>query len=107
FIDTADAYGPNVSEELIAAALAPYDGVVVATKAGLTRSGPGVWNSDGRPEYRREALEGSLRRLCVEQIALYQFHRPDPYGPFEESLGFFVEGQQAGQIRHLGLPNAT
>jgi pyridoxine 4-dehydrogenase len=107
FIDTADAYGPNVSEELIAAALAPYDGVVVATKAGLTRSGPGVWNADGHPEYLREALEGSLRRLGVEQIDLYQFHRPDPNVPFEESLGFFVEAQQAGKIRHIGLSNVT
>jgi pyridoxine 4-dehydrogenase len=107
FIDTADAYGPDVSEELIASALAPYDGVVIATKGGLTRSGPGVWNADGRPEHLRAALEGSLRRLGVERIDLYQFHRPDPEVPFEESLGFFVEARQAGKIRHIGLSNVT
>ncbi len=108
FIDTADSYGPNVSEELIAEALAPYDhGVVVATKAGLTRSGPGVWNADGRPEHLRAALDGSLRRLRREQIDLYQLHRPDPTVPFEDSLGVFVEAQQAGKIRHIGLSNVT
>jgi pyridoxine 4-dehydrogenase len=107
FIDTADAYGPNVSEELIAQALAPYDGIVVATKAGLTRSGPGVWNPDGRPEYLRGALEGSLRRLRCEQIALWQFHRPDPAVPFAESLGVFVEAREAGKVRHIGLSNVT
>jgi len=107
FIDTADSYGPNVSEELIAEALAPYEGVVVATKAGLTRSGPGVWTPDGRPEYLRAALEGSLRRLRRDQIDLYQFHRPDPAVPFEESLGAFVEARQAGKIRHIGLSNVT
>ena len=107
FIDTADAYGPDVSEELIAQALAPYDGVVVATKAGLTRSGPGAWSPDGRPEHIRAALEGSLRRLRLEQIDLYQFHRPDPAVAFEESLGAFVEAKQAGKIRHIGLSNVT
>jgi len=107
FIDTADSYGPNVSEELIAAALAPYDGVVVATKAGLTRSGPGRWSPDGRPEYLRAALDGSLRRLRLEQIDLYQFHRPDPAVPFAESLGFFIEARAAGKIRHIGLSNVT
>jgi aryl-alcohol dehydrogenase-like predicted oxidoreductase len=107
FIDTADAYGPDVSEELIAQALAPYDGVVVATKAGLTRSGPGVWSPDGRPEHIRSALEGSLRRLRVDHIDLYQFHRPDPAVAFEESLGAFVEAKQAGKIRHIGLSNVT
>jgi pyridoxine 4-dehydrogenase len=107
FIDTADSYGPNVSEELIAQALAPYDGVVVATKAGLTRSGPGVWEPDGSPEHLRAALEGSLRRLGVDQIDLYQLHRPDPKVPFEESLGVFVEAQRAGKVRHIGLSNVT
>jgi len=107
FIDTADSYGPNVSEELIAQALAPYDGVIVATKAGLVRPGPGVWNADGRPEHLREALEGSLRRLRVDQIDLYQFHRPDPDVPFEESLGAFVEAKRAGKIRHIGLSNVS
>jgi pyridoxine 4-dehydrogenase len=107
FIDTADSYGPNVSEELIASALAPYDGVVVATKGGLTRSGPGAWGVDGRPERLRAALEGSLRRLAVEQIDLYQFHRPDAAVPLEDSLGTFVEAQRAGKIRHIGLSNVT
>jgi aryl-alcohol dehydrogenase-like predicted oxidoreductase len=107
FIDTADSYGPNVSEELIAQALAPYDGVIVATKAGLVRPGPGVWNADGRPEHLREALEGSLRRLRRDQIDLYQFHRPDPDVPFEESLGTFVEAKRAGKIRHIGLSNVS
>jgi aryl-alcohol dehydrogenase-like predicted oxidoreductase len=107
FIDTADSYGPNVSEELIATALAPYDGVVVATKGGLTRSGPGAWGVDGRPERLRAALEGSLRRLAVERIDLYQLHRPDPAVPFEDSLGVLVEAQQAGKIRHIGLSNVT
>ena len=107
FIDTADSYGPNVSEELIAQALAPYDGVIVATKAGLVRPGPGVWNADGRPEHLREALEGSLRRLRRDQIDLYQFHRPDPDVPFEESLGTFVEAKRAGKIRHIGLSEVT
>jgi aryl-alcohol dehydrogenase-like predicted oxidoreductase len=107
FIDTADSYGPHVSEELIATALAPYDGVVVATKGGLTRSGPGAWGVDGRPERLRAALEGSLRRLAVERIDLYQLHRPDPAVPFEDSLGVLVEAQQAGKIRHIGLSNVT
>jgi len=107
FIDTADSYGPNVSEELIATALAPYEGVVVATKGGLTRSGPGGWGVDGRPERLRAALEGSLRRLAVERIDLYQLHRPDPDVPFEDSLGVLVEAQQAGKIRHIGLSNVT
>jgi len=107
FVDTADSYGPNVSEELIAAALAPYDGVVVATKGGLTRSGPGRWAPDGRPEHLREALEGSLRRLAVDRIDLYQLHRPDPKVPFEDSVGTLVEAQQAGKIRHIGLSNVT
>jgi pyridoxine 4-dehydrogenase len=107
FIDTADSYGPHVSEELIATALAPYDGVVVATKGGLTRSGPGAWGVDGRPERLRAALEGSLRRLAVERIDLYQLHRPDPAVPLEDSLGVLVEAQQAGKIRHIGLSNVT
>jgi pyridoxine 4-dehydrogenase len=107
FIDTADSYGPNVSEELIAQALSPYEGIVVATKAGLTRGGPGQWSPDGRPEHIREALEGSLKRLRVDCIDLYQFHRPDPAVPFAESLGPFVEAQQAGKVRHLGLSNVS
>jgi len=107
FFDTADAYGPNVSEELIAEALAPYDGLVIATKGGLTRSGPGVWHADGRPEHLRGALEGSLRRLKLERIDLYQLHRPDPEVPFEESLGALVEAREQGKIRHIGLSNVS
>jgi pyridoxine 4-dehydrogenase len=107
FIDTADSYGPNVSEELIAEALAPYEGVVVATKAGLTRAGPGAWSPDGRPEHIASALEGSLARLKVERIDLYQFHRPDPAVPFAESIGAFAEAQQAGKVRHIGLSNVS
>jgi aryl-alcohol dehydrogenase-like predicted oxidoreductase len=107
FIDTADSYGPNVSEELIAQALAPYDGIVVATKGGLVRPGPGVWHADGRPEHLREALEGSLRRLRLERIDLYQFHRPDPEVPFEESLGVLVDARAEGKIGHIGLSNVS
>ena len=107
FIDTADSYGPNVSEELIAQALAPYDGIVVETKGGLVRPGPGVWHADGRPEHLREALEGSLRRLRLERIDLYQFHRPDPEVPFEESLGALVDARAQGKIGHIGLSNVS
>src|SRR5579859_4187245 len=107
-IDTADAYGPNVSEELIAEALYPYpDGLVIATKGGLVRSGPDQWSPDGRPEHLREAIEGSLRRLRVDQIDLYQFHRPDPNVPFEESVGTFADLQKEGKVRHVGLSNVT
>jgi pyridoxine 4-dehydrogenase len=108
FIDTADSYGPVVSEQLIAEALAPYpDGLVVATKGGLLRDGPGQWRPDGRPEHLREAAEGSLKRLGVEQITLYQFHRPDPAVPFDESLGELVALRDEGKIRHIGLSNVT
>ncbi|MBV9951214.1 MAG: aldo/keto reductase [Acidimicrobiia bacterium] len=106
FIDTADSYGPDVSEELIAEALSPYpDDVVIATKGGLLRDGPGLWRPDGRPEHLREACEGSLRRLGVEQIDVYQFHRPDPEVPFEESVGTLVELHDEGKIAHIGLSN--
>ncbi|HLW94624.1 MAG TPA: aldo/keto reductase [Solirubrobacteraceae bacterium] len=107
FIDTADSYGPNVSEELIARALHPYDGLVIATKAGFTRSGPGSWTRDGRPEHIREALDGSLRRLGVEAIDVYQFHWPDPAVAFEESLGPFIEARAQGKVRHIGLSNVS
>jgi len=108
FIDTADAYGPDVSEELIAEALSPYpDDLVVATKGGLVRPGPGRWPADGRPEHLREACEGSLRRLRLEQIPLYQLHRPDPRVPLEESVGALVELREQGKIRHIGLSNVT
>jgi pyridoxine 4-dehydrogenase len=106
FIDTADSYGPNVSEELIAEALYPYpDDLVIATKAGLTRSGPNRWAPNGRPEHIIEACEGSLRRLKLEQIPLYQFHRPDPKVPFEDSVATLVSLKEQGKIRHIGLSN--
>jgi pyridoxine 4-dehydrogenase len=108
FIDTADSYGPDVSEALIGEALAPYaDDVVIATKGGLVRPGPGNWVPDGRPEHLREACEGSLRRLRLEQIPLYQFHRPDPKVPLEDSIGALVELKAAGKIRHIGLSNVN
>ena len=108
FIDTADSYGPEVSERLIAETLYPYpEELVIATKGGLLRPGPGQWEPDGRPEHLRAACEGSLRRLRVDQIDLYQFHRPDPNVPFEESVGALVELKNEGKIRHLGLSNVT
>ncbi len=106
FIDTADSYGPEVSEELIADALHPYpEGLVIATKAGLLRPGPGRWDPDGRPEHIRSACEGSMKRLQVDHIDLYQFHRPDPKVPLEESMGAMVELQQEGKVRHVGVSN--
>jgi len=106
FIDTADSYGPSVSEELIAETLHPYpDDLVIATKGGLVRPGPGRWEPDGRPEHLREACEGSLRRLKLEQIPLYQFHRPDGKVPLAESIGMLVELKQEGKIRHIGVSN--
>jgi pyridoxine 4-dehydrogenase len=108
FIDTADSYGPFVSEDLIAEALHPYpESLVIATKGGLTRSGPGVWEAVGRPEYLRQCVEMSLRRLRLERIDLYQFHRVDPQVPIEESVGALKELQDQGKIRHLGLSNVT
>ena len=106
FIDTADAYGPDVSEELIAETLRPYaDDLVIATKGGLVRPGPGRWEADGRPEHLREACEGSLRRLKLDQILLYQFHRPDAKVPLAESIGALVELKQEGKVRHIGVSN--
>jgi pyridoxine 4-dehydrogenase len=106
FIDTADAYGPEVSENLIAETLYPYpDDLVIATKGGLTRPGPGRWEPDGRPEHLRRACEGSLRRLCLDQIPLYQFHRPDPKVPIAESIGALAELKDEGKIRHVGVSN--
>lgn len=108
FIDTADSYGPEVSERLIAETLYPYpEDLVIATKGGLTRPGPGVWEPDGRPEHLRAACEGSLKRLRVDHIDVYQFHRPDPKVPFEESVGALAELKGAGKIRHIGLSNVS
>jgi pyridoxine 4-dehydrogenase len=104
FIDTADSYGPDVSEQLIGEALAPYaKGVVIATKAGLTRQGPNQWLPVGRPEYLVQQIEMSLRRLKLERIDLWQLHRIDPKVPVEESLGAIKQLQKQGKIRHVGL----
>ncbi len=106
FIDTADSYGPDVSEELIAEALFPYpEDLVIATKGGLVRPGPNRWNADGRPDHLVEACEGSLRKLRLEQIPLYQLHRPDPKVPLEDSVGTLIELKEQGKIRHIGLSN--
>jgi aryl-alcohol dehydrogenase-like predicted oxidoreductase len=106
FIDTADSYGPDVSEELIAEALHPYPGgLVIATKGGLTRSGPSQWERDGRPEHLREACEGSLRRLRVERIDVYQLHAVDPEVPLEESVGTLAELRDEGKVGHVGVSN--
>lgn len=108
FIDTADSYGPEVSEELIAEALYPYpQGLVIGTKGGLLRTGPGQWPIDGRPEHLREALEASLRRLRVDRIDIYQFHRPDPKVPLEDSIGEIAKMQAEGKIHHVGISNVT
>lgn len=107
-IDTADSYGPEVSERLIAEALYPYpDELVIATKGGLLRPGPGQWVPDGRPEHLREACEGSLRRLRVDEIDVYQLHRPDPNVPYEESVGALLELKDEGKIRHIGVSNVS
>jgi aryl-alcohol dehydrogenase-like predicted oxidoreductase len=106
FIDTADSYGPAVSEELIAEALHPYpDDLVIATKGGLERTGPNQWPVNGRPEHIKQVCDESLRRLRLEQIPLYQQHRPDPAVPYEETIGAFVELKEQGKIRHVGLSN--
>ena len=107
-IDTADAYGPEISELLIAQALYPYpEGLVIATKGGLIRPGPGQWVPDGRPEHLKQAVDGSLKRLRLERIDLYQLHRLDPKVPLEESLGALKEMRDAGKIRHVGLSNVS
>src|SRR6184192_1597744 len=107
FIDTADAYGPEVSEELIAEALHPYpEDLVIATKGGLTRAGPGRWDADCRPERLKRCCEGSLRRLRVDRIDLYQLHTVDPKVPYAESIGALAELRQEGKIRHVGISNA-
>jgi pyridoxine 4-dehydrogenase len=107
-LDTADSYGPEVSESLIAEALYPYPkDLVIATKGGLLRTGPNQWPQDGRPAHLREALEGSLRRLRLDRIDVYQFHRPDPKVPFEDSVGELAKMRKEGKIRHVGLSNVT
>jgi pyridoxine 4-dehydrogenase len=108
FIDTADAYGPYVSEQLIGDTLAPYPaGVVIATKCGLIRPSAGVWDMDGRPEHIREAIEGSLKRLKLDCIDLYQLHRIDPKVPVTETIGALKELQQQGKIKHIGLSEVS
>ena len=108
FIDTADSYGPDVSETLIAEAFHPYpDDLVIATKGGLVRPGPNRWEADGRPEHLREACEGSLRRLRLDRIPLYQFHRPDRRVPLADSLGTLVQLKDEGKIRHIGISNVS
>jgi pyridoxine 4-dehydrogenase len=107
-VDTADSYGPDVSENLIAEALHPYpEGLVIATKGGLRRTGPGQWPRDARPERLKECCEGSLRRLRLERIDLYQLHSPDRRVPLEESLGALKELQDEGKILHIGISNVS
>src|SRR5919204_2389127 len=107
-IDTADSYGPDVSEELIAEALYPYpEDLLIATKGGLIRTGPGRWPRDGRPEHLREACEGSLKRLRLEAIDLYQHHSPDKRVPYERSIAALKELQEEGKIRHIGVSNVS
>lgn len=107
FIDTADSYGPHVAEELIAEALHPYPGVVIATKGGLERPGPDRWVENGRPEYLRRQLEGSLQRLKLDRIDLWQLHRIDPKVPADEQFGVMRDFQREGLVRHLGLSEAS
>ncbi len=107
-IDTADSYGPEVAERLIGEALAPYpDDLVVATKGGLVRGGPGDWSADCRPEHLKEACEGSLRRLRVDRIDLYQLHTVDSEVPLAESVGALAELREEGKVRHVGLSNVN
>jgi aryl-alcohol dehydrogenase-like predicted oxidoreductase len=108
FIDTADSYGPEVSEMLIAKALYPYPaGLVIASKGGLTRPGPGYWDVDCRPEHLRQACTGSLRRLRLDQIDLYQLHSVDHRVPIEDSVGALVDLQREGKIRYIGVSNVS
>jgi pyridoxine 4-dehydrogenase len=108
FIDTADSYGPNISEELIAEALYPYPkGLVIGTKGGLLRTGPGEWPINAHPNHLKRALEGSLTRLKLDSIDLYQLHRIDPQTPFENTLEFLQDAQEKGLIKHIGLSEVT
>jgi len=106
-IDTADSYGPAVSEELIAEVLHPYEGITIATKGGLERTGPGEWPRNGHPDHLKQACEGSLRRLRVERIDLYQLHSPDDDVPYEESVGAMKELQDEDKVRHVGISNVS
>jgi aryl-alcohol dehydrogenase-like predicted oxidoreductase len=106
-IDTADSYGPEVSEELIAEVLHPYEGMTIATKGGLERTGPGEWPRNGHPDHLKQACEGSLRRLRVEQIDIYQLHSPDDEVPYEESVGAMKQLQDEGKVRHVGISNVS
>jgi len=108
FFDTADSYGPHASESFIAETLYPYpEGFVIGTKGGILRPSRRRWDPDGRPEHLRRALDGSLKRLRLERIDLYQLHAPDPQVPFADSVGVLAEAQRTGKIRHLGLSNVS
>jgi pyridoxine 4-dehydrogenase len=107
FIDTADAYGPEVSENLIHEALAPYEGLVIATKGGMVRGGPGDWCQNGSPEHLRKACAASLERLGVDQIQVYQLHSPDMNVPYDESIQALMDLQAEGKIKHIGVSNVT
>lgn len=108
FIDTADSYGPEVSERLIGETLYPYpDQLVIATKGGLERGGPNDWYPNGRPSHLRQAINGSLKRLKKDAVYLYQMHKPDPEVPYEESIGTLAELQREGKIKHIGVSNVT
>jgi pyridoxine 4-dehydrogenase len=108
FIDTADSYGPHVSEELIAEALYPYpENLVIATKGGLTRTGPDQWPVNAHPDHLKEALDGSLKRLKLEQIQLYQLHRIDPKVPAEQTFEFLKKAQEEGKVKHIGLSEVS
>ena len=108
FFDTADSYGPHVDEEMIAEALHPYPkGLVIGTKGGLLRPRPSAWDPDGRPAHLKRAIDGSLKRLKLERIDLYQLHAPDPKVPFADSVGALADGQRAGKIRHIGVSNVS
>ncbi len=108
FLDTADSYGPHVDEELIAEALHPYPkDLVIATKGGLLRPRASAWDPDGRPEHLKRAIDGSLKRLKLERIDLYQLHAPDSKVPYADSVGALADGQRAGKIRHVGVSNVS
>jgi len=108
FFDTADSYGPHVDEELIAEALHPYPkDLVIATKGGLLRPRASAWDPDGRPEHLKRAIDGSLKRLKLERIDLYQLHAPDSKVPYADSVGALADGQRAGKIRHVGVSNVS